>query len=155
MVGCQDKEAMAEIEEQNKELVRRYVEELNKGNIGLFNELCAPEYGYYSPSNSPKPLSKQEIFEFLEMVFRAFPDINWGIKELFAAGDRVITWYIVTGTNEGEFQGIPATRNKINISSFIMYRFKDGKIVEEREEYDALGFMQQLGMELVPKEGEK
>jgi hypothetical protein len=33
-----------------------------------------------------------------------------------------------------------------------MYRFKNGKIPEGREEYDAIGFMQQLGMELVSKD---
>jgi hypothetical protein len=31
-------------------------------------------------------------------------------------------------------------------------RIKDGKLLEVREEADALGWMQQLGMELKPKE---
>jgi hypothetical protein len=36
-----------------------------------------------------------------------------------------------------------------------MARIKNGKVVEVREETDLLGFMQQLGMELKPKEAEK
>jgi hypothetical protein len=36
-----------------------------------------------------------------------------------------------------------------------MSRLKNGKIVEEREDYDSLGLMQILGMELRPKEGKK
>jgi hypothetical protein len=32
---------------------------------------------------------------------------------------------------------------------------KDGKCVELRTDYDRLGYMQQLGFELKPKEGEK
>ena len=42
--------------------------------------------------------------------------------------------------------GLPAT---------LIYRFDNGMIVEEREEFDMLGAMMQLGMELKPKEGEK
>jgi len=34
-------------------------------------------------------------------------------------------------------------------------RIENGKIVEDKEEFDSLGLMQQLGMELKPKEGEK
>jgi len=36
-----------------------------------------------------------------------------------------------------------------------MTRIENGKIVEDKEEVDQLGFMQQLGMELKPKEGGK
>ncbi|MEE9500605.1 MAG: hypothetical protein V3V48_00885 [Candidatus Aminicenantaceae bacterium] len=51
VVGCQDKEAMteleamkaqAEVEEQNKELVRNFFEELDKGNAEIIKELYAP-----------------------------------------------------------------------------------------------------------------
>jgi steroid delta-isomerase-like uncharacterized protein len=163
-VGCQDKEAMAEleeyraqaeVEEQNKELVKRTIDELNKGNTEIYKELCAPEYKLYSPSFSPNPMSLEEVMEYLKIVIKAFPDANWGIEELFAAGDRVILWNIFSGTHEGEFQGIPPTGNKVEVSSIIILRIQNGKIVEEREEADMLGAMMQIGMELKPKETEK
>jgi len=59
------------------------------------------------------------------------------------------------GTHEGEFRGIPATGNKVEVSGIMMTRIENGIIVEDKEEADMLGFMQQLGMELKPKEGEK
>ncbi|MDH5743004.1 MAG: hypothetical protein OEZ52_05645, partial [Candidatus Aminicenantes bacterium] len=49
--GCQDKEAMAElkefraqaeVEEQNKELIRNLFKEWNNRNIDILNELYAP-----------------------------------------------------------------------------------------------------------------
>ena len=79
---------------------------------------------------------------------------NWKIKKLYAKGDVVVCWNIVTGTHEGKFQGIPATGSKISVGSIIIYRFNDGKIVELREEADMMGLMQQLGMKLKPKEKE-
>jgi steroid delta-isomerase-like uncharacterized protein len=163
-ISCQNKaekaelekfRAQAKLEEQNKEIVKRFFEELNKGNIEIMNELYAPEYGWYYSSITLKPMTREETIEFFRMVFKAFPDINWTIQELFPVGDRVIAWIIVRGTHEGEFQGIPATGNKVEFSSFDMFRIQNGKIVEEREETDMLGVYQQLGMELKPKEVKK
>jgi steroid delta-isomerase-like uncharacterized protein len=100
-------------------------------------------------------VSIEEAIEFGKMIFKAFPDSSFTIEELFAAGDRVITRWIYRGTHEGEFMGIPPTGNKVEFGGITIARIKDGKIVESREDYDSLGFMQQLGMELKPKEGEK
>ena len=163
-VGCQDKEAMAEleefraqaaVEEQNKDLVKRHIEELNKGNIEIFKELFAPECEFYYPSNRPKPISLEQNIAGIKMGFRAFPDYNQRIEELFAAGDRVIARLIATVTHEGDFLGIPATGNKIEYSAIIIVRIENGIIVEERIEADILGFYQKLGMELRPKEGKR
>jgi len=160
--GCQNKaekaelekfRAQAKIEEQNKEIVKRFFEEfLSKGNIEIFNELCAPNYGYYFPSNNPKPMSREEEIEEEKMALRAIPDLNLRIEKLFADKDTVIVWGLVTGTHQGEYHGIPPTGNKIEVSNILIMSFKDGKIVELREEADTLGMMQQLGMELKPKE---
>lgn len=163
-VGCQDKEAMTEleefkaqakVEEQNKELVKRQMEAWSKGDLVAFKEFLAPEYAYYLPSRSTKPKSREEAIEFGKMLRKAFPDINFSIEELYAVGDRVIMRYQGTGTHEGEFQGIPATGNKVENSGIVIIIIKDGKVVEEREEADMLGLMIQLGMELKPKEEEK
>ena len=162
--GCQNKAEKAELEkfraqaklvEQNREFVKHYFEEMNKGNVEVFNENCAPEYLYYSPSINPKPMSLKETIEYIKMVFNAFPDVKWRIEKLFVDGDTAIIWNTVSGTHQGEFAGIPATGNQIKVSSILLWSLKDGKIAEEREEADYLGLMQQLGMELKPKEVKK
>jgi len=161
MVGCQDKEAMAEleefraqaeVEEQNKALVKRFYEELNKGNFEIYKEVFAPEFGLYSPSNSPNPRSQEESMEALKMASRVSPDTNYSIEELFAVGDRVVARVVITGTHEGDLPGFPATRNKFEYSGIVIVRIENGKIIEEKIEFDELGFMQQFGMELKPKE---
>jgi steroid delta-isomerase-like uncharacterized protein len=164
MVGCQDKEtiaeleemkAQAEVEEQNKDLVKRYTEAWNKGNSEFYEEFYAPDYVSYFPSNRLESMSQEERIENRKMLLRAFPDLNQSIEELFAVGDRVIVRFIITGTHEGEFQGIPATGNKLEFSGIAIHRIKNGKIIEERTDMDVLGAMMQLGMELKPKEAKK
>ena len=162
--SCQDKEAMAELEEmkaqaeleeQNKDVVCKFLEELDRGNIENVMELFAPNFLWYTPSNSPNPMSREETHEYLKMVLIAFPKWQHKIEEIIAVGDKVITRAIDYTTHEGEFQGIPATSNKVEFGVIVIWCIEDGKIVEMREEGDMLGFMQQLGMELKPKEAEK
>jgi len=164
MVGCQDKKAMAEleefkaqaeVEEQNKELVKREWEAWNKGDFETYKELLAPDYVYYLPSRSTKPMSREETIEMGKMLRKAFPDISWSIEELIATEDKIIIRFIERGTHEGEFMGIPATGNKYEISGISIRRIENGKVVEDKEDFDMLGLYQQLGMELKPKETEK
>ena len=153
-VSCQDKKAIEELEDQNKALVLKLIENLNNGEIQIYEELCDPQYGFYSPSINQNPLSIEQTIEFGKMIFNAFPDASWGIEEIFAEGDRVVVWNIFSGTHEQVFQGIPPTGNKIKISSILMFRITNGKIIEEREEADMLGGMMQLGLELQVKVNE-
>jgi len=162
--GCQDKEAMAEleefraqaeVEEQNKALVKRMYEAWEKGDFEAYKEVVAPEYVWYLPSISTEPKSREETIEFGKMIRIAFPGFSYSIEELFAVEDRVISRFILRGTHEGEFQGIPATGNKIESSGVMISRIENGKIVEDKEEIDQLGMMMQLGMELKPKEEKK
>jgi steroid delta-isomerase-like uncharacterized protein len=162
--GCQNKaekvelekfRAQAKVEEQNKELIRKLLEEWNKGNYEFIKNAVAPDYTYYSPSENPKSLSIEEAIEGLREFKEAFPDCILSSEELVAEGDVVISRNILRGTHKGMFQGIPPTGNKIEFSSLDMFRIRNGKIVEERETVDMLGFMQQLGMELKPKQAKK
>ncbi len=164
MVGCQDKEAMveleefkaqAEVEEQNKELARKMFEAWGKGDFETYKELLAPDYAYYYPSRSTTSMSQEETIEIRKMLQKAIPDISWSIEELIATEDKVIIRFVERGTHEGEFMGIPATGNKYETSGISIRRIENGKVVEEREELDKLGLYQQLGMELKPKEESK
>ena len=162
--GCQNKAEKAElekfrtqakIEEQNKAIANREWEAWSKGDFEAFKEVVAPEYVYHMPSGSTKSLSREETIEMGKMVHNGFPDVIFSIEEMFAVGDRVISRYTMRGTHQGETQGIPATGNKIEISGIMINRIEKGKVVEDREEADMLGLMQQLGMELKPKQAEK
>ena len=162
--SCQDKEAMAEleamnaqadVEEQNKALMRKSFEEWNKGNSDFFMETTTPDYVYYSPSGNPNPMSREDAVESVKMFWKGFPDISFSIEEIIAEGDKITTRFVARGTHEGEFMGIPATGNKIELGAIIISRIENGKFVEEWEEMDIMGLMMQLGMELKPKEGVK
>ena len=163
MVVCQNKEAMAELEEfraqaeveaKNIELIKSFIEELDKENYEFIREICAPDYAYYFPSGVTEPMSYELAHEQTKMFRKAIPDLIHHIEDVFAAGDRVTLRFIARGTNTGDIEemGITVTGNKIEVSSIIIFRVENGKVLEERQDADYLGLMTQLGMELKPKE---
>ena len=161
LAGCSDRETLEElaslkekaaIEQQNMDLVRHCLEELNNRNLSVLDEILAEDYKLYSPSNSPKPLLKKDMPNFIKQGLAGLPDLQYNIETMMASGDQVAVRLVTTGTHKGDFLDLPATGNKIEIASTIIYRLMDGKIVEEREDADLLGLIEQLGMELKPSE---
>jgi steroid delta-isomerase-like uncharacterized protein len=161
MVGCQDKEAMAEleafkaqaeVEEQNKALVMRVEEAWKKGDIEAAKKFLSPDYvGHISG----KDVSLEDTIEALKQKIAMFPDSTSSAEDIIAKGDKVIVRSITRATYEGDVEGFPATGSKIEIEGIEIVRVEDGKIVESWAEFDSLGLMMQLGYELKPKEGEK
>jgi len=163
IVGCQNQEAMAElekmkaqaeVEEQNKEVVRRYWNgKWNERRPEILDELQTSDVVYHSPSMEMNGL--EEYKQVYSSYLSAFQDTQITIEELIAEGDKVMTRITMQGVHKGELGGIVPTDKTLTISGFTVFRLVDGKIVEEWEILDELGMMQQLGMELKPKEGEK
>jgi steroid delta-isomerase-like uncharacterized protein len=158
-IACQDKAAMAElekyraqakVEEQNKALVKRVMEAVNKGDLATIKELIAPDFIDYSPSTTIYTRSSEEFIEHIKMVHGGLPDFNISIEEPCAEGNIVTSRYVMTGTHQGEFEGIPPTGNKLKGTGILIFRIANGKVVEVREEFDSVGLLQQLGMELKP-----
>ncbi len=161
MVGCQDKEAkaelekmkaQAEIEEQNKASFRYMLEETDKGDYAAWEEVCSPDYICHF-AGFPKPMSLEEHIQANRTFLVAFPDFHHEINDMVAEAEKVTARVTLTGTHEGEFMGIPPTGNKIEYTAFLTARFSDKRIVELWGVADMMTLMQQLGMELKPKEG--
>ncbi len=162
VVGCQDKEAMADleqfkakaaVEEQNKDVVRRYFELMDEGNPA-FLELLSEDYIAHFPDGVDFK-GREEIKKMVDSYFVAFPDLTHFFSDFVAEGDMVAMRYGDKGTHKGEFMGIPPTENGMTATSMGFFRLKEGKMVEAWIEGDFLGLMQQLGMELKPKEAGK
>lgn len=138
--------------EENKALLRRWIEEINKGSLALFDELY-PDCVYYAPATGE--LKREALKQFMVSLLAAFPDGRWTVEDQVAEGDKVATRWSFTGTHQGEFMGMAPTGKRVTTSGMVIDRIADGKIVEEREEWDTLGWMQQLGAAPQPTEANK
>ena len=131
--------------EQNKKIVRRAFEEPWKGNLDVVDELTASDYIGHDPAN-PEPLRGPEgVKQFISTYLAAFPDARIMVEEQLAEGDLVATRWNGRGTHEGELMGIEPTGKQVTVSGLTISRLEGGKIVEEYQNWDTFGMMQQLG----------
>jgi len=118
---------------ENKELVRRYNEEIWNGHdLEKASEFLGDDL---------LEVSIEHVRQFLT----AFPDVHITIEELIAEEDKVVARLVAAATNTGSFAGQPPTRKKVEIRSIRIYRIADNKIVETWAMQDRLGLMEQLG----------
>ena len=161
--SCQNQEAIAEleefkvqvkVEEQNKASFRYLLEEIDKGNYAAWEKVCSPDYICHF-AGFPKPMSLEEHIKANRTFLVAFPDFHHEINDMVAEAEKVTARVTLTGTHDGEFMGIPPSGNKIKYTAMLTAKFSEGKIVELWGVADMLTLMQQLGMELKPKEEKK
>ena len=131
--------------EENKALVRRCIDEMEKGNWAILDELLAHDYVYHM-SGRPKPVTREEYVQFARMFRTAFPDGRMTIEDMIAEGDKVVTRYTSRGTHKGDYMGIPATGKEVVSTGIVITRIAKGKIAEDWEEFDGIGYLQQLGV---------
>ena len=137
--------------EQNKALVRRFYEEIDKGNLAAMDELVAEDYLDHSPPPFPGLAPGREG---LKQAFKLFWDATPGyhqIEDQVAEGDKVVTRLTAYGTHEGDLPGVPRTGNKLEMTATVIHRLSDGKLAEKWSDKDVLGFLQQLGVIPTPE----
>jgi predicted ester cyclase len=138
--------------ETNKALVRRFYEEIDKGNLAAMDELVAENYIDHSPPPFPGLSSgRAGLKEAFEIFWVATPGRH-DIEDQIAEGDKVVTRIRVTGTHEHDLPGISKTGNKLETTATVVHRIEDGMLVEKWSNKDELGFLQQLGV--IPTPGE-
>jgi steroid delta-isomerase-like uncharacterized protein len=127
--------------EQNKAIVRQMVEEIfNRGNVSRLDEFVAPDFVEHE--ELPPGMDAKQMFTMLRS---AFPDFKATIEHLIAEGDKVVMYMTWTGTQKGEFMGVPPTGKSISIGVIDIIRLAEGKFVEHWGIMDSMALMQQLG----------
>jgi steroid delta-isomerase-like uncharacterized protein len=128
----------------SKTVIRRLFEEVvNQGALDAADELLDPEF------EATMPTGQMNVDGFKEFVagWRAgFSDLHCDVRELIAEGDTVAWSVWCTGTNDGEFMGLPATGRAVAFNSLNIARFRDGKAYRHTGMLDMAGMMQQLGV---------
>ena len=132
--------------EENKVLMSRFLEEVfNKKNLAAIDEFIAPnQIDHTLPPFLPT--TPEGTKQAIDMFLKAFPDMHLTIEDMIAEGDKVVIRYTSRGSQRGAFMGIPPTGKQMTVSSIIIARIADGKIVEEWGLDDQMGMLQQLGI---------
>jgi predicted ester cyclase len=162
-IGCQNQaektelekfKASAQIQEQNKEIVRDVFNAIDSGDLDKLGNLLSDDFALYSPG-SQQPWSKEALYQARNTHFAAFPDWVHKIEIMVAEGDKVAVKLTQYGTHKNQYKGIEPTGKYVTVSATQIMRIVNGKVQEWWALEDNLGLMTQLGMELKPKENKK
>jgi len=135
-------------QEKNKAIVRYVHDQVNKGNLDVFEEVLSADYSSHCQAMPP---GAQEIrgagplVAFVKEHIRAFPDWHDDIDFLLAEGDLVSYATMSSGTQTGAMGPFPASGKSVRLVSLIIQRFESGKIAETWISWDNVSFLTQLG----------
>ncbi len=144
-------------EEENKAVIRRWIEAYNQRDLEAEADVLAPGFVAHVP-DAPAPLDLEGLEawrQYTAPFLEAFPDLRLTIQDIAAEGDTVAARVAFRGTHRGEFQGIPPTDKQVAFSSIEIDRMVDGKVQEHWFEMDLFGLMRQLGAIPEPEHSEE
>jgi steroid delta-isomerase-like uncharacterized protein len=144
--------ATAEEELNTKVVLREYEEVWNQRRYEVAEECVAADFVDHPPTRffdvgRTGPSSLQEAARKFHVAFSDFHD---EAEQILAEGDRVAYLGTISGTNDGELFGFPATGRPMRVRGINFFRLKDGKIAERWGQFDVLTMMQQLGLAPAP-----
>jgi len=129
-----------------REVGRRFVEEvINKQNLAAADELVAENFVELDPLPG-QAQGREGLKQILAMFFAAFPDLHWTVEEDAAEVDKLFSRFTWLGTHRGDFLGVPATGNQVEVNGVVIDRIVEGKMVDSRILMNELSLMQQLGV---------
>ena len=112
--------------------------------MAVIDELYATDFVIHDPLQGDGDLGY--LKQYARGVLTGIPDLHITTDDLIAEGDQVVKRWTARGTHKGDFMGVPATGNRIEVTGIEIYRIAGGKIVEIWGVMDSLGLMQQLGV---------
>ena len=129
----------------NVAVVARFLEEvINQGRLEQANEIVAEDFIELDPLPGQRQ-GREGLKEVIGMLREAFPDMHWVVDEMIAEGEKVVTRFTWTGTQQGTFMGIPATGRSVAVKGVVIDRIIGGMMTDSRILMDTMGMMQQLG----------
>lgn len=136
---------------ENEQLARDHFTRV--WNHGEFDtDVLTDDYRVHLNLGGHETYTLDEFREFVTRVREAIPDLHKEPDDVFATDDKVTIRYTMTGTQEGEFEGIPGTGDEIEINAIAIYRVEDRGLAECWLVADFLRAMKQLGIVEPPEE---
>src|SRR5689334_1583027 len=127
--------------EENKDIVRRYVEGMwDKRDFATIDEFVSPEFDQHAATVQQ---GREGLRNFFRMMFGALPDVKFTLESIIAEDDKVATRWTIRGTHQGPLLGIPATGKPVTTTGMSLLQLRDGKIIANWNEVDLLGALRQ------------
>lgn len=127
----------------NKEVVSGFYEALDNEDFARAEALLGPQHQMYS-TMSPEPMNAAQHVGMSE-AFKGFTDQRHEILDWIEAGNKVVMRAVWHGRHTGDFNGIPATGNQVDLSFITIVEVENGTMARQWIEMDGMSLMKQVG----------
>lgn len=123
-----------------------YGDAINKNKLEQLDKLIAQNAIAHTPVFRSEMTVSENFKSLYGNLRTAFPDMQISLEEVISQGDRAVVRYRLKGTHTGEFMGMRASNQKVDIVGIDIVRIQNGQLVEHWGLVDTLALMRQLGM---------
>lgn len=133
----------------NRELLDRYVERYNEGDLDGVMDLYAEDAVQVMPDGTYEGWSA--VRERLAQELDGFSELNHTVRSFIEEGEMFADEWTFVGTHSGAFRlpdgsDLPPTGKRVEIRGMEVVQVRDGKIILNALYYDNLASMVQLGL---------
>jgi len=136
-------------QEENVAAQHHLAENVNAGDV----DAAVRSFAENAVDHDPAPgqeAGREGFRTFWTTLTSAFPDAHIEPRHEVVDDEHVVVAYTLTGTHQGDFEGLAPTGRRIEVSGIQIGRFENGEIVERWGSSDELGILKQLGAEPKP-----
>ena len=132
---------------QGQHLAETFLAMVNTHDPDLVDRFVAEDYLNHNDFVAD---GREANRQFWTAFFAALPDVGATMKDLVTSGDRVVGRFVYQGTHTGDFMGIPASGNPVEMRSIDIWRVEDAlaesaMFVEHWDELNLMQVFQQMG----------
>ena len=117
--------------EENKALVRRFMEARAKADLNAIEEMMAPDFISHGLLPGQQP-GREGLKRSIAEIAATFSNRRRFIEDQVAEGDKVVTRYTLRATHDRrELMGVAPTGREVSYKAIVIHRISGGKIAEE------------------------
>jgi predicted ester cyclase len=143
---------VSKVQEENKALVRRFVQAQADGELDAAKEMMAPDFVARSLLPGQEP-DRNGYLRATAEYHAAFSGIRYIIEKQLAEGDEVVTSFTARLTHEREYEGFAPTGREHVLTGIFIHRIAGDRIVEEFAE--GTGLLELVEQRLEQEERER
>jgi serine phosphatase RsbU (regulator of sigma subunit)/predicted ester cyclase len=141
--------------EENKALVRRFLEAYAKGDLDTLDEMLAPDFVDHNLMPGQQP-GREGYLRALTEYHAAYSHTRYVIEKQLAEGEEVVTTFAVSSTHDrGEWMGLVPTGKEFKALHILIHRIVGDKITDEWNPGSNLAELAQQRLEQEMRERER
>lgn len=126
-----------------KDLAKRWFAHIDAKDFAALKGMLDPKHAFKNPM-TPAPTDSEGHLGMIHMMTSALKGEHV-LDRMVAEGDYVAVSGRWRGAHTGEFNGIPATGNKVEFTFVDVLHFENGKLTDEHMEMSPMAIMAQIG----------